>query len=270
MNPDPIATYRLQLHPGFGFIAAAELLPYLAELGISHVYTSPYLQAAAGSTHGYDVVDPTRINTELGGDAGHEQFCRAMKQTGLAHMLDLVPNHMAILADQNPWWWDVLENGPSSFYAPFFDVDWESSEDRWPNKVLLPVLGDHYGRVLEAGELKLDRKDHVFMMCYYEHVFPVDLSSLGNLLTAAATSQDSDMLHFIADCCNRLPRPTITSRQGIVRRQRDKAVIHELLNSHCRATRIWKLWIGFWISRTIAWRSGVPRAAIWAIVGFST
>ncbi|MFO7728394.1 MAG: malto-oligosyltrehalose synthase [Desulfonatronovibrio sp.] len=238
MYPEPLATYRLQLHPGFGFNAASELVSYLAELGISHVYTSPYLQAAAGSTHGYDVVDPTRINTELGGSKGHENFCRALKKTGLAHMLDLVPNHMAILANQNPWWWDVLENGPSSFYAAFFDVDWESSEDRWPNKVLLPVLGDHYGRILEAGELKLIREDNVFKVHYYEHVFPVDLSSLGTLLTSAARSQHSDMLHFIADCCNRLPRPTVTSRREILLRQRDKAIINELLNSYCTEEKL--------------------------------
>ena len=233
MPHKPAATYRLQMRPDFGFKAATEILPYLADLGISHVYTSPYLQAAKGSTHGYDVVDPTRVNSELGGKIEHEKFCMALKQHGLAHMLDLVPNHMAILAKQNPWWWDVLENGPSSPYAVFFDVDWESSEDRWPNKVLLPILGNHYGRILEAGELKLSRKDNMFMIHYHEHVFPVDLSSLGDLLASAASSQDSDMLYFIADCCRRLPRPTITSRKAVMLRQRDKAVIYELLDSLC-------------------------------------
>jgi len=229
MFPKPMATYRLQLHSGFGFIQAARISAYLKELGISHVYTSPYLQAASGSTHGYDVVDPTRINTELGGEKDHKLFCRTLKKAGLGHMLDLVPNHMAILGSQNPWWWDVLENGPSSPYAVFFDVDWESSEDRWPNKVLLPVLGDHYGRVLEAGELKLAHEKSLFTISYFEHVFPVDLSSLGGLLGSAARAQGSDLLGFIADCCNRLPRPTVTSRRAVKLRHRDKAVIQQLL-----------------------------------------
>lgn len=231
MHYKPAATYRLQLRPDFGFRAAAEILPYLADLGISHVYTSPYLQAAQGSTHGYDVVDPTRVNSELGGEKEHDRFCRTLKENGLAHILDLVPNHMAILGSQNPWWWDVLENGPSSQYALFFDVDWESSEDRWPNKVLLPVLGDHYGRVLEAGELVLVFDNQCFTLHYHQHSFPVDLSSLGGLLADAARSCGSDMLGFIADCCQRMPRPTATSRQAVRRRHRDKTVIVKLLFS---------------------------------------
>jgi (1->4)-alpha-D-glucan 1-alpha-D-glucosylmutase len=229
MHHKPAATYRLQMRPEFGFRAATEILPYLSDLGISHVYTSPYLQAARGSTHGYDVVDPTRINAELGGEKGHELFCRAMKKYSLSHIVDLVPNHMAILGPQNPWWWDVLENGPSSQYAVFFDVDWESSEDRWPDKVLLPVLGDHYGRILEAGELSLVFENNCFTIHYHEHSFPVDISSLGGLLGSAARSCGSDVLGFIADSCERMPRPTATSRKAIRRRHRDKTVIVKLL-----------------------------------------
>ena len=238
MFPEPIATYRLQLHSGFGFSEATEIMPYLARLGISHIYTSPYLQAASGSTHGYDVVDPTRVNTELGGKSGHARFCRTLKKTGLGHVLDIVPNHMAILGSQNPWWWDVLENGPSSTYASYFDVDWESSEDRWPNKVLLPVLGDHYGRILESGELKLSHEKNVFTFHYYEHVFPVDPSSLGGLLASAARAVNSDLLGFIADSCNRLPRPTVTSRRAVTLRHRDKAVIQQLLTRLSRENAI--------------------------------
>ncbi len=240
MLPEPVATYRLQLRPDFGFAHAAEQVSYLAELGISHVYTSPYLQAASGSTHGYDVVDPTRVNAELGGEEEHQRFCRALKISGLGHVMDLVPNHMAIQGRQNPWWWDVLENGPSSPFALFFDVDWESSEDRWPNKILLPILGDHYGRVLEAGELKLCLRENLFTIDYHDHTFPVDPSSLGGLLSSAAHDAGSDLLGFIADCCGRLPRPTVTSRQSVKRRHRDKAIIQKMLSDILRKRNIQK------------------------------
>ncbi|MDZ7642473.1 MAG: malto-oligosyltrehalose synthase [Desulfurivibrio sp.] len=230
----PVATYRLQLHPGFGFADAAEVVPYLAELGVSHLYTSPYLQAAAGSSHGYDVVDPSRVNAELGGEEGHRQLRQALRQAELGQVIDLVPNHMAIAGRQNPWWWDVLENGPASLWATYFDVDWESSEDRWPNKVLLPVLGDHYGRVLEAGELQLAWAGNDFTIHYYEHVFPVDPASLAGLLAAAAGTCGSELLGFIADSYAHLPRPTATNRRAVKRRHRDKAVIGQLLNRLCR------------------------------------
>jgi len=124
MNPEPTGTYRLQLQPGFGFAQATESVPYLSGLGISHLYASPYLQAAAGSTHGYDVVDPKHVNRELGGTRAHARMCKALLSAGLGQMIDVVPNHMAITGRQNPWWWDVLENGPSSLYANYFDVDW--------------------------------------------------------------------------------------------------------------------------------------------------
>ena len=233
----PVATYRLQLRPQFGFAAAAELIPYLAELGVSHLYTSPYLQAASGSSHGYDVVDPGRVNRELGGEQEHRRLRQALRKYGLSQVIDLVPNHMAIVGRQNPWWWDVLENGPSSPWASFFDVDWESSEDRWPNKVLLPVLGDQYGRVLEAGELQLTEADGAFTLHYHEHTFPIDPASLAGVLAAAAEACGSEMLGFIADSCSRLPRPTVTGRRAVNRRHRDKMVIQQLLARLCRPSR---------------------------------
>jgi len=136
------ATYRVQLHAGFDFAAAAAIADYLAALGVSHLYCSPYLQAAKGSTHGYDIVDPRAVNRELGGAAGHARLSEALRSAGLGQVLDIVPNHMAISAD-NPWWWDVLENGPASPYASYFDVDWDPPETRLRNVVLLPVLADH-------------------------------------------------------------------------------------------------------------------------------
>ena len=151
----PLTTYRLQLHGGFGFADAAALADYLAGLGITDCYTSPVLMARPGSTHGYDITDHRRINPELGGEAGYEAFVAALRARDLGHLLDFAPNHMAADAAANPWWRDVLENGPSSRYADFFDIDWNPEKTELKNKVLLPILGDQYGAVLERGELKL-------------------------------------------------------------------------------------------------------------------
>lgn len=229
MHPEPIATYRLQLRPGFGLKEAAALIPYLKELGISHIYTSSFLQAAKDSTHGYDVVDPTKINDQLGNETIHAELCEDLKAAGMGHMIDVVPNHMAIIGKQNPWWWDVLENGSSSQYAIYFDVDWDSSEERWPNKVLLPVLSDHYGRILEKGEIRLSFEEGQFTLHYQDQVFPVDPSSLAELLRSAAEKCPVEMLAFLAECFSRLPRPTVSSRKGVERRHRDKAVLASLL-----------------------------------------
>ncbi len=229
MSPELIATYRLQLRPGFGFVEARALVPYLARLGISHVYTSPYLQAASGSTHGYDVVDPTRVNVDLGGPAARDLLVKEIEQRGMGHVIDLVPNHMAIVGRENPWWWDVLENGPASRYATYFDVDWEASDERWPNKVLLPVLGDHYGRVLEAGELSLVHEDGLVMVRYWEHVFPVDPSTLAPLMARAAAASGSEMLEVVASGCAHLPRPGIDQRAQVDRRHREKTDLGNLM-----------------------------------------
>jgi|LSQX01.2.fsa_nt_gb (1->4)-alpha-D-glucan 1-alpha-D-glucosylmutase len=234
MVPPPAATYRIQLRPDFGFPAAADVVAYLADLGVSHLYTSPYLQSAAGSTHGYDVVDPNRVNEELGGAEAHARLCDTLQSAGLGHMIDIVPNHMAIAGRQNPWWWDVLENGPSSRYATYFDVDWAASEERWLNKVLLPVLGDHYGRVVENGEFQLSHEEGSFALHYHDHIFPVDPSSLPELLKKAAESCGSELLAFLAESHARLPRPTVTARHAVERRHRDKAVLQGLLSDLCR------------------------------------
>src|SRR5579875_2311042 len=147
----PIATYRAQMHAGFTFDDAAAIAGYLRDLGVSHLYLSPVLKAAPGSTHGYDVVDPSQVNPELGGEAAHERLSAALGRVGLAQLLDVVPNHMAITGRDNRWWWDVLRNGPSSRWARYFDVDWEGREGARPKTVLLAILGDHYGRELEAA-----------------------------------------------------------------------------------------------------------------------
>ncbi|MFI5349347.1 MAG: malto-oligosyltrehalose synthase [Elusimicrobiota bacterium] len=151
----PLTTYRLQLHRGFDFRAAAAQADYLARLGITDCYTSPILKARPGSTHGYDITDHNTLNPELGGEDGYASFVAALRAQGLGHLLDFAPNHMAADAAVNPWWRDVLENGPSSPYADYFDIDWNPEKPELKNKVLLPILGDQYGAVLERGELKL-------------------------------------------------------------------------------------------------------------------
>jgi (1->4)-alpha-D-glucan 1-alpha-D-glucosylmutase len=240
MRAEPIATYRLQFGPGFGFDEAVEVIPYLAGLGVSHVYTSPYLQATRGSTHGYDIMDPTRVNEELGGEEGLARFRGVLRSYGLEEMIDVVPNHLAVEGGHNPWWWDVLENGPSSLYAEYFDLDWEAFGDRWPDKLLLPVLADHYGRVLEDGRLRISYRDGTFVLGYEDQVFPLDPSSLTPVLKKAAQTCGSPHLDFVADGYARLPSPRTYGRDWLERREivrravavraRDKTVLGDLLS----------------------------------------
>jgi (1->4)-alpha-D-glucan 1-alpha-D-glucosylmutase len=225
----PLSTYRLQLHPGFDFDAAARVVPYLADLGVSHVYLSPVLQATPGSTHGYDVVDPTRPGDQLGGPGGHERLVRAIAAAGLRQVLDIVPNHMAITGPENRWWWDVLENGPSSRWASHFDVTWHPPEEKLHNTVLLPILGDHYGRVLDRGEITVGRAGPTFTIRYFDHELPVAPRSLAGLLGDAATAAGDDDLAFIGAAYGRLPRATRTDRASVAERHRDTAVLRRQL-----------------------------------------
>ena len=226
----PIGTYRLQLHAGFGFDAAAEVADYLQKLGISHVYSSPYLQAAPGSQHGYDVVDHHRVNDELGGPEAHERFSLRLGACSLGQVLDIVPNHMAISGRRNRLWWDVLENGPSSRYSIYFDIDWQSSDQRLHNKLLVPILGDHYGRALSRREIKIRRRRGEFYVQYFDHELPAAPRSIASILSAAAAESGSDYLAFLADSLARLPGPTLTDRVSVSERHRDKEVVRGLLN----------------------------------------
>jgi len=229
MMKTPRATYRLQLTPEFGFAAAAEIAAYLAELGISHVYCSPYLQAAPGSTHGYDVVDYHRVNVELGGDEGRAAFCEELGKHTLGQVLDIVPNHMAT-GEQNPWWWDTLENGPLSRYAPYFDIEWNAPEERLRNKILLPVLGDHIGRVIAASEICLERRGGSFVIRYFEHVFPAAPESVSDVLAEAAAGCGNAELGFLADALARLSRPGEADWEGLYAHHRNKEAIRDLLD----------------------------------------
>jgi (1->4)-alpha-D-glucan 1-alpha-D-glucosylmutase len=232
MRRTPTSTYRLQLHAGFTFDDAASIADYLKLLGISHVYCSPYLQAAPGSQHGYDVVDHQKVNEELGGEDGHARFCQRLSELGMGQVLDIVPNHMALGPD-NRYWWDVLENGPSSQYATWFDIDWNSSEAKLQNKVLIPVLGDQYGRILSTGEIRVERSGVSFQVRYADNLFPVAPRSLSIVLSKATQFVQNDTLNFIADSFLRLPSPESTDLEVGLARHRDKTVIYELLKRLC-------------------------------------
>jgi (1->4)-alpha-D-glucan 1-alpha-D-glucosylmutase len=232
MRRIPASTYRLQLHKDFTFDDAAKAAAYLKALGVSHVYCSPYLQAAHGSMHGYDVVDHEKVNEELGGEDGHKRFCRRLEELGLGQVLDIVPNHMAI-GRENRYWWDVLENGPSSRYAQWFDIDWNSAEIKLQNKVLLPVLGDQYGRILDAGQIKVQCNVEGFQVRYGDNLFPVAPRSLSLVLSRAEEITKNDELNFIAESLLRLPSPESTDREVGLQRHRDKTVIYRLLQRLC-------------------------------------
>jgi len=232
MRRIPSSTYRLQLHQGFAFDDATKVADYLQALGISHVYCSPYLQAAPGSMHGYDVVDYQKVNEELGGEEGQKRFCQRLGELGLGQVLDIVPNHMA-LGMQNRYWWDVLENGPSSRYSTWFDIDWHPGDMKLQNKVLIPVLGDQYGRVLSAGQIKLEHSNQGFQVRYMDNLFPVAPRSLSATLSKAAEYLQNDTLNFIADSFSRLPSPDSIDREVAMARHRDKTVIYRLLNRLC-------------------------------------
>ncbi|MFI2640997.1 malto-oligosyltrehalose synthase [Streptomyces sp. NPDC018610] len=171
-RPEPVvptATYRLQLQPDLPFAAAAAAVPHLASLGVSHLHLSPVLEAVPGSPHGYDVVDPTRVRDELGGEEGLRALSRTAREHGLGLVLDIVPNHMAVAPEHNRALWEVLREGPASPYARWFDIDWEAQG----GKVLLPVLGRPVGK--ELGELKADGD----VLRYYDHVLPLREGTAG-------------------------------------------------------------------------------------------
>lgn len=168
-----VSTYRVQVSPKFGLEAVSALVPYLARLGVSHVYLSPLLRARSGSEHGYDVVDPTVLNPALGSEADLEALVETLRRHDMGLILDIVPNHMAT-GSENPFWEDVLTHGPASAFSHWFDIDWGPTDARRPRRILQPVLGDRLGRVIAAGELKLVLRDEGFRIEYFEQSFPLD------------------------------------------------------------------------------------------------
>lgn len=177
----PLATYRLQFNAQFRFEDAQRLAPYLNRLGVTDIYASPLLQARHGSSHGYDVTDPTRLNCEIGTERDLETLVGELRQHGMGLLLDIVPNHMAA-GSENPWWMDVLENGPSSSYASFFDIDWHPPRSALQGKVLLPILGRPYAEALEDNELQLLFEHGSFFVQYFDSKFPVAPKSYSLIL----------------------------------------------------------------------------------------
>jgi (1->4)-alpha-D-glucan 1-alpha-D-glucosylmutase len=181
----PCATYRVQFSKDFTFSDAAAIAPYLAELGISHLYASPYLQARPGSKHGYDITNHNALNCELGGDQGFQGMVSAFREHGLEHILDYVPNHMGVGGSDNPFWLDVLEWGRHSRYARWFDIDWDSHSEYLKDKLIVPFLADQYGAELKKGnlELKFDEKQGSFSVWLYgTHKLPVRPPSYNEIL----------------------------------------------------------------------------------------
>jgi (1->4)-alpha-D-glucan 1-alpha-D-glucosylmutase len=195
----PRATYRLQFHRDFTFRDALALVPYLAELGVSHIYSSPITEARPSSTHGYDIVNHHRLNPEIGDEDDFRALAAALHERGMGLILDIVPNHMAIGPD-NAWWFDVLEWGETSPRAPYFDINWDAARADLRGRVLLPVLGDQYGAVLEKGEIELrfDSENGSFYFGYYEHRFPASPLLYGRILAAGGPALTSLAAEFVA------------------------------------------------------------------------
>src|SRR5215218_1886791 len=190
-----LATARLQFHAGFTLDDAVPLVPYLARLGISHLYASPILKARPGSMHGYDIVDHGRINPELGGEPALRRLVAALREAGLGLILDIVPNHMGVGGADNAWWMDMLEWGRQSPYAPFFDIDWEPPDRSLTNRLLAPFLGAPYGEVLASGDLKLrfEPETGKFAAWYYEHRFPIAPQHHHHILVAGGDPALGDL-----------------------------------------------------------------------------
>jgi (1->4)-alpha-D-glucan 1-alpha-D-glucosylmutase len=237
------ATYRLQLHGGFGFLEARSLLPYLRNLGITTLYSSPLFKARRGSLHGYSVTNPLELNPELGSKAAFDHLVHKLKSHGMGLLLDLVPNHMA-MSPSNPWWMDVLENGARSPYAVFFDIDWRPPKHTLENRVLLPVLGKPFGQALEDQELRLSLGEDGFRVNFYEYWFPLDPKTYGDILTFRLDELEAQLgeghpallgLQGLITTIEHLPPRTATSSARLKERLRKKEELQK---------RLWLLYQG--------------------------
>lgn len=263
----PCATYRIQFHKGCTFEQVTQALPYLHALGVSHLYASPYLRARPGSTHGYDIIDHGAVNPEIGDEGQHERFCQALRRRGLHQILDIVPNHMGVLEADNAWWLDVLEHGRASPHAHTFDIEWQPAAPEMAGRVLLPVLGDHYGRVLEAGEIQLhfNADTGEFGLRYWDHRFPIDPNHYPDILRVlpappARDEAESDSHAVVAallDALGRLPSrdaPDDVQRRA---RVRDSAVYkRQLARLAARHD-----WLAHWIEACVRHLNGQPGEA---------
>jgi len=261
----PTATYRLQLNPHFTFRDAAAIVPYLSELGISHFYASPYLRARAGSMHGYDIIDHNALNPELGTPKDYEGFVSELHRHGMRQILDIVPNHMGVMGSDNAWWLDVLENGEASDFADFFDIDWDPIKDELKGKVLVPVLAEQYGNVLEKGELKLtfDAERGEFSIIYFQHRFPVDPKEYPRILgfqierpqeKLGSTHEDFLEVQSIITAFGHLPDRRDATPEQKVERNREKEVQKRRLAALCaRSPEAWEF-----VAENVATINGTP------------
>ena len=236
----PVSTYRLQFNSKFRFSEAKDIPGYLHDLGITDIYSSPLLKAKKGSLHGYDIIDHSKLNPEIGSEAEFDEFVDELRKFGMGLILDIVPNHMCVTDPGNEWWMDVLENGPSSRYASYFDVDWEPVNLELRNQVLLPVLGDQYGKALEAADLQVAFEDGSFFLKYFEHEFPLRPKTYAAVLThgldqlrAAMGEDDPHVVELlsIVTSLEHLPPYTEAEREKISERSRKKEIIKKRLRS---------------------------------------
>ena len=240
--PVPASTYRLQFHAGFTFDDARRLVPYLFALGVSHIYASPYLRARSGSLHGYDVADPSSLNPELGSIEDYERMVAELQQHGMGQLVDVVPNHMGIGDPGNYRWLDVLENGPASIYATFFDINWRPSSAANPElmKLVVPTLGDQYGKVLENGELSVEYAGGVFSIAYYEQRFPVAPDTYPMLLEGVLHQLEDEIGHrqaqvqelaSVITAIRYLPPRRMLDAEQLEERDREKEIIKRRLDA---------------------------------------
>ena len=240
----PTATYRLQLNPHFTFRDAVQIIPYLSSLGISHCYASPYLRARSGSLHGYDIIDHNSLNPDIGTTEDYEFFVAELHRHGMRQVLDIVPNHMGVMGADNAWWLDVLENGEASDYADFFDIDWDPIKDELQGKVLVPLLAEQYGHVLERGELRLafDPERGEFSIFYFQHRFPVDPKEYPRIFgfqmerlqeKLGPTNQDVFELQSIVTAFSHLPDRRAATAEQKAERTREKEVQKRRLAALC-------------------------------------
>jgi (1->4)-alpha-D-glucan 1-alpha-D-glucosylmutase len=246
----PTSTYRVQFNRFFTFQHALRRVPYWHDLGISHIYASPFLQSRPDSLHGYDICNHNALNPAIGSQEDLQALVDALHERGMGLILDTVPNHMGIGEAGNEYWMDVLENGPSSPFATFFDIDWQPINQELANQVLLPILGDQYGNILERQELKLEYESGAFYIRYWETRLPVAprtytmiLQDMLERLEPAEISTDPLLvseidehahvleLQSIITALRNLPPRTETDPELVAERQREKEVIKRRLNS---------------------------------------
>lgn len=236
----PSSTYRLQFNRQFTFAQAREIVPYLHALGLSDCYASPYFQARAESLHGYDITDHNKLNAAIGSREEYDAWIAELHAHGMGQIVDFVPNHMGIGQPLNQWWMDVLENGPSSLYAPYFDIQWKPLKTGLQDKVLLPILGDQYGRVLERGELQVHFDAGAFFLRYYDHEFPIAPRTYRHILEIALEKlspfKNEDFyaeFQSIITALEYLPLRTETDPERLAERVREKEVIKRRIERRC-------------------------------------